>query len=318
MKLSTAAAQVWNHETTSTAIPQPINDETGTTDDIIDDANSKEVYLVTVDSRQEESPSNLKCFIESTCKEEFFRDHILDDPHMICIESQVARMCGLDIKLHFHYDPNRPQPHSSNLHRTNAAATLLLFHPETQKFVHIVHGKAYALWNNGQTPLSKRQVWGLVELIREARVLYEEKPADEAHKQLLEWCSLYQHETWVPHGIYEDRKTRAHHRRHHHGGNKDHHNSVDKEKILSRLQAKELERQESGVTDAATCHHGECHGHHVVTADHNEFIEILPLEEDNCHHRHHSEKKRDSSGDAPDQIHSTLDRNYQCFSLPVV
>lgn len=333
MKLSTAAAHVWSHETATTAIPPPSNDEQEASNDILDDENNNngEIYIVTVDSRQEDSPSNMKCFQENSCNAEFFRDHILDDPRMICVESQVAKMCGLDLKVYFHYDPNRPHPPASNIHHTNAAATLLLFHPHSRKYHHVIHGKAYVLWNDGHTALSKRQVWGLVELIREARALYDEVPMEEAQQQLLTWCSNYQQETWVPHGIYEDRKTHAQHchQRHHHD---DDHRSPGKtdnevvdqvaqvcleEKLRTEIgRGKELLTQDSGVTDAATCHHGACHGHHDVTPDHDEYIEIQLQE--HHHHHHVSHKKRDPSGDSPRHSHAALDPNFQCYSLPVL
>jgi hypothetical protein len=297
MKLSTAAAHVWNHETASTPIPipQPINDDLGNDDIVVDHTNNEEIYIVTVDSREEDSPSNLKCFQENSCPLEFFRDHIRDDPLMICIESQVAKMCGLNLKVYFHQqDPSRPQPqsphghHHHHHHHINAAATLLLFHPETGKFLHAILGKALVVVDDGRTPLSRRQVWGLVEFMREARDLFknEQKTSDEALQQLYHWCAKYRQERWVPHGIYEDRVEHAqhfcHHNHHHHHK---HHQQPLSKKIdeghesttKSNTEAKvcgNLCKQDSGVTDAATCHHGKCHQHHIVTLDHNEIINI--------------------------------------------
>jgi hypothetical protein len=302
MKLSTAAAHVWNHETASTPIPQPSNDNLEGTDhdDIVEDSTHKdELYIVTVDSREEDSPSNLKCFQENYCPLEFFRDHIRDDPRMICVESQVAKMCGLNLKVYFHHNdrprsqPEPPHHHHHHHHHhshINAAATLLLLHPETGKFHHAILSKAYVLVDDGRTPLSRRQVWGLVEFMREARALVndEKQTPDEALQQLYHWCAKYRQERWVPHGIYEDRVEHAQHACHHrhhqpHSNNNEEGHDLTTTKNTTKSKgchSGDLCKQDSGVTDAATCHHGKCHHHHNVTPDHDEIIEIAPKDDD--------------------------------------
>mmetsp|Transcript_27925 Transcript_27925/g.49551 ORF Transcript_27925/g.49551 Transcript_27925/m.49551 type:complete len:281 (-) Transcript_27925:184-1026(-) len=276
MKVSPIALKNEN-KTPTTARPV----EERENDRILDD----EIYIVTVDSRGK-SPSDLESYKESCCNSEFFRDHIHDDPKNICVKSQVAGLCGLDIKVFFHdhshlHHLEELQKPLSPIGRTNGVATLLLFNPETGKFNYVVNGKAYVLLNDGRDALSKRQVWGIVEMIREAKTLYEEmeeryhasdggskiavdhssSPAlQHAYKELLKWCSHYKQGTWAPHSIYEPRH--PHH--HHHHDKREDPPAVVKEGCGCNY----YNRQESGISDAATCHHGVCHKHHDVCSHH--------------------------------------------------
>jgi hypothetical protein len=159
----------------------------------------------------------------------------------------VAGLAGLDLKVYFHAHVPFHIRHSddfrglSPLGRTNGIATLLTFNPETGYYNHLVRGKAYVLLNDGTTPLSKRQVWGIQELIHEAKDLYHQdggRMSDEAHLELLTWCTQYQQGTWAPHGIYEPR---------HHP---------------QRRSCCHYRRHDSGSSDQATCHHGVTHIHH--------------------------------------------------------
>lgn len=204
---------------------------------------NNEVYIVSVDSRGK-TPSDLECYKEHICSQEFFLAHIHEKPNNVCVKSQVAGLCGLDLNVYFHeHDPYHIRYKEefrgmSPLGRTNGIATLLTFNPETGYYNHRVRGKAYVLLGDGSTPLSKRQVWGVQELIHEAKDLYHQEGAPithEAHQELLTWCAQYQVGTWAPHGIYEYR-----HPRHHHV----------------------YQRKGSGMTDQATCHHEMTHVHH--------------------------------------------------------
>jgi hypothetical protein len=55
------------------------------------------------------------------------------------------------------------------------------------------------------------------------------------------------------------------------------HSKIEK-KVCGCKKDSSYDRQESGVSDAATCHHGGCHKHHDVTPKHNEFIKVEPEE----------------------------------------
>jgi hypothetical protein len=176
MKLSPSILNKATNAVTSTAINVPDDEQEADNSSTI--LSRDEMYIVTVDSRGR-SPSDLEGYREISCNNDFWLDHIRDDPNNICMKSQVAGLCGLDLEMYFH-DPTPNMIQLEELHcplspigRTNGAATLLLFNPETGKFNHVVYGKAYVLLNGGGTPLSKRQVWGIIELIREARKMYE-------------------------------------------------------------------------------------------------------------------------------------------------
>lgn len=238
---------------------------------------SEPLYVVLVDSRGR-STYEMNCYKELRCSGEFFQGHIHDNPNNICTKSQVAGLCGLDLKLYFHKhekEPSssassNPKDHSDGHHatnksyfeflpsqQTNGIATLLTFNPETGCCNYLVQGKAYVLLNDGATPLSKEQVWGIQELVREANELYRKyhpSHIQEAHMELLTWTSQYLAGTWTPHCIYEGL----------------HKNSPPYNK--KHCPPKSYSRHESGISDQATCHHGMTHVHHDGRHDccHNE------------------------------------------------
>jgi hypothetical protein len=207
------------------------------------DLLGNEIFIVSVDSRGKSS-TDMTAYKEQNCSQEFFEQHIHDNPKNICVKSQVAGLCGLDLKLYFHdHTPFHHEKHEDfKIYKpmctnVNGIATLLTFNPETGYYNHLVFGKAYVLLNDGKTPLSKEQVWGLEELITEAKTLYHRNGmhiSEEAHRELLTWAAQYQAGTWAPHSLYEPRHA---------------HRPV-------------LYRFESGMSDQATCHHGCAHVHH--------------------------------------------------------
>ena len=206
--------------------------------------NNQDVYIVSIDSRAH-STSDLECYKEQTCSDAVFSDHLRDNPKNICVKSQVAALCGLDLKFYFHDLPAgshlRQQDELIGLlpmGRINGAATLLTFNPDTGYYNYIVRSKAYVVLNNGKKPLSKRQVWGIIEFIREAKETYHRNGGHfslEAKQELLASACEYHQGTWAPHSIYELR-----HVRHHYFP----------------------KRMDSGMSDQATCHHGHTHIHH--------------------------------------------------------
>jgi hypothetical protein len=204
---------------------------------------SNEIFIVSVDSRGTSS-TDMTAYNEQTCSYEFFEQHIHDNPKNICVKSQVAGLCGLNLKLYFHdHSPFHHAKHEDYkvykpmCTNVNGIATLLTFNPETGYYNHLVFGKAYVLLNDGTTSLSKEQVWGLQELITEAKTLYHRNGvhiSEEAHQELLTRAAQYQAGTWVPHSIYEPRH--------------------DHRPVYYRFA--------SGMSDQATCHHGGTHVHH--------------------------------------------------------
>ena len=208
-------------------------------EDIIDN----KAYVVSVDSRGK-ATSDMSCYKEHLCSASFFSDHIQGNAKTICVESLVARLCGLDLRVYFHlHSPLHPiskddyhvfKPMCTNV---NGIATLLTFNPETGYYNNLVFGKAYVLLDNGTTPLSTHQLWGIVELIAESKNLYHKnhhRISEEANRELLKWVEQYRAKTWVPRSIYEPR--------------------CPQKPVYFRF--------ESGLSDQATCHHGGIHAHH--------------------------------------------------------
>lgn len=180
-----------------------------------------QMYVVIVDTRAM-SPYDIDGYTEHRCSHDFFDGHVICKPRVKCIKSKVAEMCGLDMKLYFHdyihyhartlQDPpeiaiTNEQRDLSPKNVINTAATLLTFDPRTGFPEFKIMGKAYVVVDSGDYPLSSHQVWGIQDLISEARDLYYCDP-DHLHRgrrQLLRWCIAYRHQEWGPMTIYEPR-----------------------------------------------------------------------------------------------------------------
>ena len=179
------------------------------------------MYVVIVDTRGM-SPSQIEGYEERTCTQKFFDEHVLDNPKVRCTKSKVAELCGLDMKIYFHEHLERhgrllqdpPEVAISHeeedlypLNLTNGAATLLTFDHRTGFPEFKIFGKAYVVVDGGDYPLSIHQVWGIQELISEARDLYYCDPDHlyRGRRDLLRWCREYREEKWGPLTIYEPR-----------------------------------------------------------------------------------------------------------------
>lgn len=227
------------------------------------DIQGNEICVVAIDSRGK-SPSDLECYKELTTTKSFFEKHILTNPKNLCFESQVAGLCGLDLKVHFHEHSPEYSHHSHKLKTginfgiSNGAATLLTFNPDNGLCEHVVRGKAYVVLDDGKTPISSGRVWGIQEMIREARLLLYHKndhvKAADARNELLKWCEKYREKQWVPRSLYESmvpRKTIL--------GSRE---CDFSDKAMGQPSCKDYRRADSGVSDQATCHHGCIHTHH--------------------------------------------------------
>ena len=276
-------------------------------DNVVQDDEEEEddtiLYVVSIDSRGR-STSDLDCYKECTCSNSFFEEHISGrTQNHVCVTSQVAGLCGLNLHMYYYDhiadDSNIMFASGSEIEReNNTIATLLTFDPDTGHTKHKVYGKAYVTWDNGKSPLSKRQLWGIVELIREARIVYQTRTTDpvENHQHysaklgLLKWTSQYQTGNWVPRSIYEPRN--MHKRR---TGHKHHHPHLA---IPHKHHHRHLDRELSGISDQATCHHGsKGHVHHE---GHHEC----------CHHHHHRHKDGHVSDSDSSADESHLDRTH--------
>jgi hypothetical protein len=179
------------------------------------------VFVVFVDTRAM-YPSDIDGYEEHTCTREAFDAHVLLKPRVKCIKSKVAELCGLDMKVYFHdYMRNHPRAlqDSPELAMTsekedlyprnmvNGAATLLTFDPRTGFPEYNILGEAFVVMDSGDYQLSSHQVWGIQDLISEARDLYYCDPehSQRGQRQLLRWCLAYREQEWGPLTIYEPR-----------------------------------------------------------------------------------------------------------------
>lgn len=179
------------------------------------------VATVFVDTRAM-YPSDIDGYEEHTIARDAFDAHVLLKPRVKCIKSKVADLCGLDMKVYFHdYVRNNPRalqdpPELAIAYEkdelcprnmVNGAATLLTFDPRTGFPEYTVLGEAYVVVDSGDYPLSSHQVWGIQDLISEARDLYYCDPEHlhRGQRQLLRWCFAYRNQDWGPLTIYEPR-----------------------------------------------------------------------------------------------------------------
>jgi hypothetical protein len=182
------------------------------------------MYIVIVDTRGM-PPAQIDGYEERTCAQEFFDEHILSIPSVRCVKSKVAELCGMDMKIYFHEftaenkhhhalgDPpeiaisneEKDDLYPSNV--VNGGATLLTFDPRTGFPEYRILGKAYIVVDSGDYPLSNHQVWGLQELISEARDFYYCDPdhQERGRRNLLKWCLEYREKEYGPLTIYEPR-----------------------------------------------------------------------------------------------------------------
>ena len=186
---------------------------------------NEEMYVVVIDTRGM-SPSDIDGYEEHVYTEDYFDNHILRRGERVhCVKSKVAELCGLNMKIYFHdycelhayrYNTARDGIESlkiavsheeDELDKSNSAATLLTFDPRTGFPEFKIMGKAYAVVDCGDYPLSNHQVWGLQELISEARDFYHCDPdhALAGRLQLMTFCEEYKRENWGPLTIYEPR-----------------------------------------------------------------------------------------------------------------
>jgi len=170
-----------------------------------------DLYLVTVDTGGKSS-SDITGYHEHRCSEAYFKKHIVGHPDSTCCSSKVAKLCGLDVKLYFH-KTERENSYSggssvmSQNKRTNRAATLLTLNPKTGSPKYQIKGVAYVVLDDGTSPLSLHQVWGIQELINYARDVYKSDSDDKARgkRELLKSCRMYRQQCWGPLSIYKPR-----------------------------------------------------------------------------------------------------------------
>jgi hypothetical protein len=164
-----------------------------------------------------------QAYEERTWTEEYFDRHVLSQPRVVCAKSKVAEMCGLHMKLYFHEYAHHTHAHTLEVPPTvgitdeekemwprniiNKGATLLTFDPRTGFCDYRILGKAYVVVDCGDYPLSNHQVWGLQDLISEARDIYHCDPdhVGRGQKELLRFVKDYRQQNYGPLTIYKER-----------------------------------------------------------------------------------------------------------------
>ncbi|KAG7369710.1 hypothetical protein IV203_027456 [Nitzschia inconspicua] len=167
--------------------------------------------------------SSIDAYKEHTWKNEYFERHVLSQPRVICAKSKVAELCGLHMKVYFHEYAHQSHARSLEVPPTvgiqdeekemwprsiiNNGASLLTFDPRTGFCDYRILGKAYVIVDGGDYPLSNHQVWGLQDLISEARDIYHCDPEhkDRGMKELLRFAKDYRHQNYEPLTIYKVR-----------------------------------------------------------------------------------------------------------------
>jgi hypothetical protein len=175
---------------------------------------SEQISVVSVDSRGK-STSDVQCYKEHSCALDLFEKKISLHPSAVCYESKVAQLCGLNINIYFHKDDNADVLKKKNDHLPqqkiiNQAASLLTLDPSTGFAKHLITGVAYIVMNDGFEALSWNQVWGLVELIRDAHDYYQQNEYNVEHgkHEMLTRAKLYRSKSWGPISIYKNREER--------------------------------------------------------------------------------------------------------------
>lgn len=190
------------------------------------------MYLVAIDTRGLPATDLQEGFEELACSRDYFIEHIVRDPHTKRVNCPLAEVCGLGRGFYMYFQEYIPghgawlPPNDDDeaitddqdlqnawneyfpLGQNNPAATLLTFDPTNGCARFNVQGIAHVLYDEGNYPLSKEQVWGLCELANEAKDMYfcndffHEK---KAKYQLARWCGQYKRRGWGPSSIYEPR-----------------------------------------------------------------------------------------------------------------
>ena len=142
-----------------------------------------EMHVVAIDTRGIPTSDLLEGYEELTCSRRCFQEKVLDNPNVICFEcgahgdlSNITK--HLTIYFHDYVDDNlKPGCERDRIKawdsifptkENNPGATLLTLDPNTGFPKYNVQGIAFALYKNGEYPLSKEEVWEVVELAKEA------------------------------------------------------------------------------------------------------------------------------------------------------
>jgi hypothetical protein len=179
-------------------------------------SDTGKLFVVQLDTRNL-LPGSLRRYQEGTVPSNFFTTLQNKCPKLTLHQSQVAAKCGLKICLYFtKYKSGLTHSYQTGgkdgimarymmadpalLGQNNGAATFLIIDPVTGLSKYTICGRAYVLQDEGQAPLSKERVWGLVEMVNCLMDTYDMDPKNmwERQQQLERWAAQYKQGEWEP------------------------------------------------------------------------------------------------------------------------
>ena len=195
---------------------------------VINPKMTDNLYVVAIDTRGIPSSDLLEGYKELTCSRRCFQEKVLDHPQVVCVQCALGELCNLTehltIYFHEYTDENLQVGNELDklkawhsyfpIRENNPGATLLTINPNTGFPKYNIQGIAYALYKNGEYPLSKEQVWGVQELACEVRDMYflhdQRHPGGKCRrnccrKDIARWCHQFEDRKWGPPSVYEPR-----------------------------------------------------------------------------------------------------------------
>ena len=173
------------------------------------------VHVVELDTRNTQT-TDITRYVETTCDMKFWKEQIVNNPRVIMIPSSISQKCGMNIKMYVaKYKKGLNQFYkeqgfdgvnaaimadSGILSSNNGGGTLLNVDIDTGYADWIVCGKAYVVCDDGKYPLSKSQLWGLVEMVNCLMDIYDADPAIKriAKHTFESWAKEYKKKIWEP------------------------------------------------------------------------------------------------------------------------
>ena len=171
------------------------------------------LFVVQVDSRSALSTADIRAYSDVKVPADFFRKLKEKSPTLVAHKSQIAAACGRDMTIYFVKSmrgfnsdfkqggiPGVQQRMMSSPHMlrsNNGAATYLTTDLKSGYGDYIVTGRAYVVENGGSYPISKGQVWGLVEMVNCLMDVYPED-LNEGYRTSQKWAEAYRKREWEP------------------------------------------------------------------------------------------------------------------------
>eukprot|EP00798_Chlamydomonas_sp_ICE-L_P014274 gene14274-20248_t len=164
------------------------------------------VHVVEVDTTGHPS-ADIRYYKATKVKRQWLEDNIVEHKRTVCYEPPVAALCGLNMKMYFRkHSPGlkslvqEGRLQAMDMSRNNGAATYLTIDLDMGLSEYVVEGRAYFVLDDGDSPLTVGQVWGIQEMVNCAMDIYNMDPANmrRGKQTLLKWSEQYKTRTWKP------------------------------------------------------------------------------------------------------------------------